>query len=563
MDAEPSSPKSAVAPSARRSRSRTAAALALLCLLQSGLSYAWIARNGYLERPFASDAAHYRIDALAMKRGYETGGFVGWWAAGAAHDRPHPPVVVMLVGLVAAWRGDEGVSPQAAFLTLQLFGALFVLGTYRLARRFSGRGAAVAAAALAASAPLAIPNLRPLYPQFPMAALIPFALDALLATDGFRLRGRSALFGALAGLATLVKMLAPLYLVGAALGALAVGLRDRARRDTVWLNLILAAAAFAVVAGPWFCAHWDSVSGYTTAVVGGEGQKVFSSSLPVGSVARWLYYPFHFLNDGVGWLFVPQLLFGCAAGAFALVRARRAPADADPAAARRARDGALLALAPVVGYVPLTLGQTAGWAFYWLPFVPLAGIVAARAAEAVRPALPRRALWAWCGLTALFYQALAQRPPQSTPEGPALVATTDDLRKLTPLDDRSAFFLSQPAWEVTGNPDLDRHFLFEPFPQVDRYFGNFSYPVRAEPRAPGEDWMLGAMADEFARSPRPGWPRVVITTPFARPHPYLGPPQLRYEALVRRRECEYFALGTFAPGRARSRASRGTSGRGR
>lgn len=526
---------------ARRDRARRALACVLLVALsaaQSALAVAWIDRNGFFERPFTSDAAWYRIDALRMKRGYEAGGVVGWLAAGLEHDRPHPPYVVMAVGLVSGIRGEESVSLSSALAVIHAFGALFVFGTYRLARRFVGRGGAVGAAALAASFPAIIPNLRPLYPQFPMAACLPWVFAALLRTEGFARRGPSVAFGAVAGAATMVKMLAPLYFGGAAAAALAFGLARKEGRGRVGVNLLLGLAAAAVVAAPWYVLHFESVRTYADNVTGEEGQRTFSSSLPADSIARWAYYPFHLLNDGVGWWTGLVLVAACVAGLRALGFAARHRGALAADVASRARDGAVLAAAPLVAYAPLTLGQATAGSFYLQPFLPLAATLLVRFV-ATRRGRTRPALAIWLGVLAALHQALGQRPPETAGDGRTLIGGSARAVLLTPLEDRPSVLLDFTTVPLTGDPFLDRHFGVWVLPKIDGIFGSFSILAQAVPGPVGEHWPVDACVEAMFRDAGEGRPKLTITTPYYLVHPYLGHAQIMYACALRNRSLSH------------------------
>lgn len=377
--------------------------LLLICLAQAGLGARWMSRNGFFDRPMTSDAAHYRIDTLRMKRAYEEGGLGAWLGSGLTYGRGQPPATQLLAALIAALRKDDGVAPSSAWAAVQVFGALLVVGTYRLARNFGGRGAALAAAALAASTPVVEANLRPFFPQFPMAATLVWVYDAALRCRGFTRRGATAALGVWCATACLTKVLAPLYFAGPVGAAFLVGVARPATRRAALRNAGIALAALGL-AVPWYVSHWDNLWSYVGYVVGPTGQALFSGSVEKSAWERWIYYPFNFANNGIGAFFAATLL----ALAFARL-CGGAPRSDVPETERAPRGSAwLLAAAPLVAYIPLTLGQTAARAFYTLPFVPLAALAAARLTVALRSTPARRAAITVLALVAVFHQVLGQ-----------------------------------------------------------------------------------------------------------------------------------------------------------
>ncbi len=515
-----------IATTSRDGRGRILAGLALrlAAVALSAVNASWLERNGFFERPYTSDAAWYRIDALMMKRGADDG-LLGWFRAGLAHARAHPPGVVMVAGLVASVRGDDGVSPFSGFLAIQIFAALYVFGSYRLARNFGGRGAAVGAALLAAAFPGILAHWRPLYPQFPMCAALVWCFDALLRTRGFTLRGRSIVFGVVAGGATMLKMLAPLYFGGSAAAVLVFGLVSApTTRKKTFLNVVLGAAAAMSIILPWYAPNWHRVMGYATEVTGDAGQSMFSAALPQWSAPRWLFYPWHLLNGGVGWFFAPVFLAAVAAGVLATLRLRRSAAASQSAlqsasdptgsqtAARTAaiRDGWILCAGPLVAFVPLTIGQTAAGPFYLSGFLVLAAILICRFVAGLRSQALRVGLAVLLGSAGIVYLGSAQRAPEA---------------------DLPVYFnAARPALKFREHPTADGRLPLEFLPRADDVYGSFLAFARGVGKNPPEDWPNARIVTLIkARSTRPQ-PVLAQTTPFFYTHPYCGHPQIAYEA---------------------------------
>ena len=485
-----------------------AAALLLIAASQSAMSYSYMCANGWFARPMPCDAAGYRLDALAHREAYERAGVIGLLSAAAAHDKSHPPLVVAVAGVVAAHVDPEGVSPFSGWLTIQLFGALFLVGTYRLARNFGGRATALAAVAMTASMPLFIVQLRPLYPQFPMAALCTWTLDLLVRSDRFSRVGMSAAAGAALGLAILAKMLAPLYVGGAAVVLLFAGIRSLSTRRRSLLGAAAFLATSAAVAASWYAFHGARTLEYADRVIGAGGQASFSRGLAFADPARWTYFLRAFIDEGIG---LPTAVLTVVAAATVLA-GRRRKAAADPAATPAGTppigtpkvDGVetgALAAAVVLAYPVLSLGQIAGESFYLVSWAPLVGVLLAVRAARARTATRRTVAAAALIAVALGNHALCARD-----------------------------FLSDRAW-----PGERAWCGVSPVARYDSFmYGHFASAGGAVPRPEAESWPGSEFAAAMLRTAPRARPRFVGTSW----HPFCDDQILEYEARIRRGSTE-------------------------
>ncbi|HYC78332.1 MAG TPA: glycosyltransferase family 39 protein [Planctomycetota bacterium] len=519
-------------------RRRLAAALVLgvLAVAPSLATYAWMDANGFFVRPLSSDAAYYRIDALKIRCGYDAGGVLGWLQAGLEHSRPHPPTVPMGAALVAALTESAGVSQFAAWLSIQLYGVLYVVGAYRLARNFLGRRGALWTAFFAASLPQAVGGLRPFYPQWPMCAALVWAFDAIVRTDGFTRFRATAWFGFVAGAATMVKMLAPLYFGGACLAALWIGLRRPGARGKVLRNVAVGALVAAAVIAPWYGRHYASTLQYTREVTGDEGLELFSGGVGRWSPLRWVYHPFHFLHGVLGpWVAAVAVGVGVARAVEALdARASHGRATRSP---RRLGDAArVLIAAPIAAYAPLTLGQIAAYGFYTAPYSVLGALALTVAATRLRAAPVRVAAFAALAVCALGHHLLAAR----------------DYHQVLRVDPpRIRLGASTPAflgYALERVPRID----------VDNGLSMFAMLGGARPAYGVEHWPVEEFAEQIFRNAPRRRPRVLHTAaPVAEP-PFLGQPQMEYEATLRGRELAWtrgrdFIRDVKSPEEARER----------
>jgi len=300
-------------------RARGLALVLAVLAVQLLLSYRWSYANGWLARPTITEATPYRIKSARLLVALEEGGLPAWIATGFGEPDDHTPLLSM-TGALVAWVAADSISPTVMCATLMLFASLLGVGTYRLARNFLDAGPSAAVMALTLASPVAQAYQRDYLTTLPMVALLVWSLDALLRSDFFGRPRPSARFGLLAGLATLAKVIAPLYLLGPALVALVVGYRRRG--STTVRHLLLAAAFFLAVMGPWMWFNLPHVLDYTGAVVDQKGLDSTEAALAPG---RWIYYPREVLNRGFGF---PLGALVAAAAVAALIATRRGRASA-------------------------------------------------------------------------------------------------------------------------------------------------------------------------------------------------------------------------------------------
>lgn len=174
------------------------------------------------------------------------------WGGGArlfVSSEPHPPgVPIGALPFYAA--GDHSFT--AARGSSLLYHLLAVLGAWLLGRRCLGRLGGRLMAFATAFAPFGSTHAHRLLLEGPVAAVLPYALLALLASEGFRRRGPAFLFGLAVGWMLLLKWTAVLFVVGPALVALVEGVRRSGRGVAFGLGL---AALGSAIAAPWYVTH--------------------------------------------------------------------------------------------------------------------------------------------------------------------------------------------------------------------------------------------------------------------------------------------------------------------
>ena len=372
------------------SRFRAAVVLFAVVVLHAAVASWWMHDQGFLQRPAPPEAATQQREAADYAvRIAEDGVFAVAFEAWTATSH-HTQLVPVTAGALGALVGDRAVGPVTQWTYGALWGVVLAVGAYRLARRFMSRGAAILAAALFLWAPAVHAYQRVFYWQYPMTALLPLALRALIDADGFRRWRPAAAFGAFLGLATLAKNIAPMYVVGSCVVAM-LGLQRRPRtvgdgarvagmagvpgeagprRRAV--GVIAASTTFALLVGPWFVRSCGVFLTYADAALK-TNETHRQDLVDRFSAERWLYYLQHFVESGIG----PVLAFAAVLGAASLLLFRRRERAAGESVLPRGTVVGL-GLDAVFVYALTTFGQAAG-ASQYLQFLacPVAMIAAA------------------------------------------------------------------------------------------------------------------------------------------------------------------------------------------
>jgi hypothetical protein len=357
--------------------SRAAAAFSLLACLHVALNLEWLERHA-LRSPPTWDPASYQLLSLRYLEAWRAGGASGL-AAAVMDGNPYLPPLLPLssVPLYLLF----GPTRLAAHLASGLFLVLFLAGGFLLAERRGGRRAGLLAAFLLGSFTATLNLSRDYQMDFPAAALVTLALVAL---DRSRALGRGVLmaaFGALAGLALLAKTVSGLFLAGPLLWAA----RDARLRNRAWVDVLaglsIAAAAAAVVAGPWWIRHGPAVLLYVREYGFGPGAAPYN---PTGRTVDFSYYALALLNDGIG---PPLTALLVAVAASRLLRRERGGAE------EAGRNG-LLWCWLAAGYVALSLVPNKAGERYAAPLLPPIAALAAAAIVRVPSAGARRGLMA-------------------------------------------------------------------------------------------------------------------------------------------------------------------------
>ncbi|HYC79060.1 MAG TPA: hypothetical protein VEI02_15670, partial [Planctomycetota bacterium] len=262
--------------------------------------------------------------------------------------------------------------------------------------------------------------------------------------------------------------------------------------------------------------HRSAVLAYTRSVTGAAGQRTYSAGVDHASLERWLYYPLHLVNDGLGSgtaALVVALAF-LAAGARLVGGSTKVAAGVEPARPPSG-GGALLATTALLSAVLVAVGQTAAESQYVMPHVPLILLGACLAVRSLPGRGVRRGAAVALGASIAVYAALAMRSFEH--DAPGL--RTGRIEWVSRYD----FGLARSAREVgaAARPDAER-------------------------------WPLGDVVESVRARSEDGVVRIGVASHHH--HPFVNGGNLRAEALRRGVPCTVTALaGLPKPTRAQVR----------
>lgn len=261
-----------------------------------GCGWRWLHANGYLVRPPFAEAIPYRWKSIAFLQAIERDGLVGWLGEVYARGQDHTPLMAGITGWVA-WLRGTGVDPLDIAIVMTSFTLFLLMGTYRLARSFLSHRLAVLATAIVASAPVVTSYQRDFLPSLPMVSLLTWSISSLIREERSPRRFGGLTFGIWCALATLTKVIAPLYLFFPYIAFL---WRGRTRCSAkVWTHLLLTTAVWGSVVGPWVATNLGAFLDYTSTQAT-RHRDVLGLGAPLWSMEPWTYHPFAFLGYGLG-----------------------------------------------------------------------------------------------------------------------------------------------------------------------------------------------------------------------------------------------------------------------
>ncbi len=210
-----------------------------LVLLHGTVNWLWLRANTVT---YGWDRMDHLVSSLAYNDVLRTLSLRSLFEA-LAWSNYYPPLVHLVA--VAAYK-LFGVSEDVAAMTNLVYLTLLLSSVWYLGWRFEGQRVALLATLMAATFPMFYAMSRYLYIDFALAGFVAASIAALVATDEFRRRRMSLLFGALLGLGFWVKWTMAAFLAGPLLvvlwrsGVVAQLIRRPALLRPAWRRLTVA-----------------------------------------------------------------------------------------------------------------------------------------------------------------------------------------------------------------------------------------------------------------------------------------------------------------------------------
>lgn len=240
---------------------------------QIAVSAVWLALD---TSPPGWDQSIPLVKSLMLQRAFAADGLRGLSYAFPAVDRWQPSLLGLSM-LPAYALG--GVGPDVAVAVNHLAVVVMALALYGLGCRLAGPAAGLVAVFAAGTMPLLFGLSRQSYPEFGLAAVTTGSLYCLVRSEDLRRRAAGVILGVGLGLGALLKMSAPVFLMGALLVSLirrsraaapsgrAPGSRARA---TLALDLAAVALPAALIAAPWYVPNLASGLAYASSAAYGH-----------------------------------------------------------------------------------------------------------------------------------------------------------------------------------------------------------------------------------------------------------------------------------------------------
>jgi 4-amino-4-deoxy-L-arabinose transferase-like glycosyltransferase len=351
-------------------------ALLITCALTALHCFFWYwaaQREGTFRQEPVTDAACDLRTAEILRQKLAAGDFRGA-AHSWIHENPvHTPVVPTVSAVLMLIFGPSRVVAESA---LVLFTFLFIFSAYWIAARFYDTKTALATAGLATAFPLFLGYSRIYLFEHPLAGMFGITCVALVLSDGFRKTGPTLLFGILAGITSLTRGGAPVYLVGPGAVAFLVSWKGGAPRGPLLLRTTAAAALAGAMAAVWYVPNYAIFSEYVHRATYGS-EAVAKSAGGSFSLENLIYYLNWIVIEGPGYP-----MAGVALAAFLFAVAERKRVEWSPF---------LLSLAAVFGitlFLLLLAAQREG-ARYFQPLTPILALTIVRAVVTVRNRMAR------------------------------------------------------------------------------------------------------------------------------------------------------------------------------
>ena len=301
----------------------------------------------------------------------------------------YPPLVYWVADAFYAVFDTDG--EWAAVLSQSVFLAVLAFSTYGLGRHLWSRRVGLLSAFFVVMSPMVISQFKDFMTDVPLLAMTACAIYLLVRCEAFSARGASVAFGVACGLGLLTKWVFALAFVLPVAYALVVAIRWTLATRT-WsraVNIAGAAAATALIAGPWYVSNFDDFRADVEASRFSEAAAAIEGDPPVVSPTSVLWYAWNLLSNQL--YLLPFLLFVC--GVVLLFRR--------PEAARKNLYPVLLIASTYVSFTLLANKDSR----YSQPMLVGVAVIATYWLDALRPRLRRAAVGAVVAYGAVLFYA--------------------------------------------------------------------------------------------------------------------------------------------------------------
>ena len=194
---------------------KVGALLSLLILFHLGNNWLWRTNNQVV---YGFDRMYHQVTSLAYYDILRQGVTARNLFAALTWSDYYPPLVHLIA---AAFYGVFGVSMDVAALSNSLYLVALLLAVYAVGRRLGGPWVGLLAAFIVSMLPIVFSMSRYLYIDFALTAFVAVNISLLLASERFRRKGISLLYGLSLGLGLLTKWTFAAFVAAPLLAALA------------------------------------------------------------------------------------------------------------------------------------------------------------------------------------------------------------------------------------------------------------------------------------------------------------------------------------------------------
>ncbi|MFN0204999.1 MAG: ArnT family glycosyltransferase [Planctomycetota bacterium] len=265
--------------------------------------YTNIRENTWFQEP-SWDWANYHAHAIIMKRKIAEGAIVDAWVGVTG---AHTPLLQFSSALLMLALGESRIVVESV---LVIYTFIFAYYAFRVIAYLYNSKTAAFTLLLTLTFPVFLIVSRVLLLEHPLSALFAASMWAMLQSDSFQKWKPTICFGVLAGLASVMRLMAPVYFVGPGIIYLIYSLfyapREGGSVRSKLIQFSVATFAGVAIAASWYGPNWSHVQRYVSDVTIGARAAVYTEGVPPLSIENILYYLNWIILEGPG---VPLAIF--------------------------------------------------------------------------------------------------------------------------------------------------------------------------------------------------------------------------------------------------------------